>query len=234
MRSLQKSTWLLTKNSTVNGTVNGAAKGPVKGRVNGRTKSTRPHDACWFVVAVLSACALLVQSPAWAHKSLFTYTQSPQSRVFADLQVGTQLVSFSELDFTPLVTSVGAGVWVFDNIGIDFFYDTGISDDDSGNFSTEIDEATGFGLRFQTPPKRGFSGYVNVGYVDYQVSLTINDALGSRRVSEGFAGGRIAIGLSQRLRHFDFLSVTGEYRNYFSDDDLQADSVVFGLRVNFQ
>ena len=177
---------------------------------------------------------MLMQTPALAHKSPFNSTQSPQSRIFVDFQWGTQLVSFSSLDFNPIVASVGAGVWIFDNIGIDVFYDTGISDDYSENFLVEIEEAAGFGLRFQTPPKRGFSGYVNVGFVDYQVLLTVNDSLGTRRVSEGFSGGRIAIGLSQQLRHFDFLSVTGEYRNYFSDEDLQADSVVVGLRLNFK
>ena len=148
--------------------------------------------------------------------------------------MGAQLVGFFEEDFTPSVVSVGGGIWIFDNIGIDVFFDTGISDDNSGNFSAEIEEAAGFGLRFQTPPKRGFSGYVNVGFVDYQILLTDNDENPDRLISQGFTGGRIAIGLSQQLKYFDYLSVTGEYRNYFSDDDLQADSLVFGLRVNFQ
>ena len=218
MHSLQKSTGLPIKSATK----------------SDRTKSTRSHHASWFIVAVFCAGALLVQSPALAHKSIFTYSQSPQSRVFVDFQVGAQLVGVFEEDFTPSVVSVGGGIWIFDNIGIDVFFDTGISDDNSGNFSAEIEEAAGFGLRFQTPPKRGFSGYVNVGFVDYQILLTDNDENPNRLISQGFTGGRIAIGLSQQLKYFDYLSVTGEYRNYFSDDDLQADSLVFGLRVNFQ
>ena len=89
-------------------------------------------------------------------------------------------------------------------------------------------------MRFQSPPRNGFSVYLMAGFVDYQVVQEVNDERGRARVSEGFTGFRLGFGLAQRLPVFENVLVTGEYRNYFSEDELQVDSLTVGLRVNIQ
>ena len=169
-----------------------------------------------------------------AGKPLFQYSGSPLSRLFVDLQVGVQAVSHSDVDFNPTVTSIGAGLWLFENIGIDIFLDAAASDDREQAFTLEIDQASGFGLRLQSPPRRGLSLHLNLGYVTYRIVQLEQDARGTREVVENFAGARLGIGIAQRLRAFNNVLVTGEYRNYLSDDELQADTLAIGLRVNFQ
>ncbi len=194
---------------------------------------SRRISTLWLVFAL--TLTLPIASVATASdRPLFDYSGSPLSRLFVDLQLGVQAVSHSDVDFNPTITSVGVGFWLFDNIGIDFFLDATASDDTEEAFTLEIDQASGFGLRLQSPPRRGLSLHVNLGYVTYRIVQLEQDARGSREVVENFAGARLGIGVAQRLRAFENILITGEYRNYLSDDELQADTLAVGLRVNFK
>ena len=92
-----------------------------------------------------------------AGKPLFQYSGSPLSRLFVDLQVGVQAVSYSDVDFNPTVTSIGAGLWLFENIGIDIFLDAAASDDREQVFTLEIDQASGC-LLYTSPSPRDQRG----------------------------------------------------------------------------
>lgn len=194
--------------------------------------STRKRVAWLLIAGVL--LFPFARSVDAADRPLLSYSGSPLSRVFVDFQWGIQAVSHSDLDFNPTIASIGAGLWLFDNIGVDVFLDSNISDDRSDAFTVDIDEASGVGFRFQSPARRGLSLHVNLGYVTYRVVQLRQDERGSRTVSETFAGARLGVGVAQRLRSFKNILITGEYRNYLSDDDLQADTLAIGLRVNFK
>ena len=106
-----------------------------------------PLRRAFSVLAILVLLFPVAPVATAAGKPLFQYSGSPLSRLFVDLQVGVQAVSYSDVDFNPTVTSIGAGLWLFENIGIDIFLDSAASDDREQAFTLEIDEASGFGLR---------------------------------------------------------------------------------------
>jgi len=190
----------------------------------------------WLARLVFTCVALLLSSTLSAanDRPIFVFSKSPAARVYADLQLGLNAISHSDLDFFPKVVSGGLGVWLFDNIGVEVHFDGGISSDRDGAFTIELEEAAGLSLRFQSPPVRGLAAFINIGYVDFQLVQVESDSRGTRRVSEGFSGARISLGVVQRLPRFDFLHVTGEYRTYLSDSDLQVDTLAIGLRINLK
>lgn len=180
----------------------------------------------------------LVQKPGFAEtrvkQDLLSYSGSPISRLYAEGQWGVHAVRHSDLDFFPLLGSGTLGLWLFNNIGVEVFGDIGLGSFEDGPFSLEVEEAGGIAMRFQSPPRNGFSLYFTAGYVDFQVTQTVTDERGIGRVSEGFAGLRLGVGLAQRLPVFENVLVIGEYRNYFSEDELQVDTLTLGLRVNIR
>ena len=185
----------------------------------------------------VTACVILLLSSTLAvakDRPIFVFSQSPEARVYADLQFGINAIGHSDLDFFPKVISGGVGVWLFDNIGVEVHFDGGISSDSDGAFTVELEDASGIALRFQSPPIRGLAAFINVGYVDFQLEQVESDSRGTRRVSEGFSGARVSLGVVQRLPIYDFLHVTGEYRAYLSDSDLQVDTLAIGLRINLK
>lgn len=191
-----------------------------------------------MLLVVLLVLGLAPQKSVFAETrvkpDLFSYSGTPVSRIYADVQWGVHAVRHSDLDFFPLLTSGTLGLWIFNNIGIEVFGDAGQGSFEDGPFELEIEEAGGFAVRFQSPPRNGFSLYFTAGYVDFQVTQTVADERGVGRISEGFAGLRLGVGLAQRLPVFENVLVTGEYRNYFSEDELQVDTLALGLRVNIQ
>lgn len=192
-------------------------------------KTAFPALALLVLISTVSGASFAQQVK---HKSLWQYSGTPVSRVYADVQWGVQAVRHSDLNFFPYFVTGTLGFWVFDNLGIETFGDLALQSDKNGVFELEIEEAGGIGLRFQSPPKRGFSLYLLAGYVDFQVTQVSRNVRGRHRVSEGFGGVRMGIGLAQRLRSFDSVLITGEYRNYYSEDEIQLDAVSIGLRVN--
>ena len=198
-------------------------------RVSGQPSRCLARLAIACVVLLLSSTVAAAKD-----RPIFVYTQSPASRVYADLQFGLNAISLSGLDFFPKVISGGVGVWLFDNIGVEIHFDGGIATDSDGAFTAELEEAVGLSLRFQSPPVRGLAAYINVGVIDFQLVQVESDSRGTRRVSEGFGGARISLGVVQRLPIYDFLHVTGEYRTYLSDSDLQVDTLAIGLRINLK
>lgn len=197
-----------------------------------------PCKACVLAVLLVLQSSLL--APGLSHaqtrsdNGLFHYSGSALSRVYADAQWGVQAVRHSDLDFYPLFSSGSLGLWLFDNIGVEVFGDAGLGSFEDDEFSVEVEEAGGVAMRFQSPPRNGFSLYLTAGYVDYQVAQVVDDERGRARVSQGFAGLRLSLGIAQRLPVFDSVLLTGEYRNYYSEDELQLDSLALGLRINIQ
>jgi len=198
-----------------------------------RVSARKQASACLLVLGLI--CIGLPDNaearPGQNH-SLWQYSGSPMSRVYADVQWGVQAIGHSDLNFYPAYTSGGIGLWLFDNIGIETFGDLGLEAYQSGPFTVEIEEAGGVGLRFQSPPKRGLSAYLVAGYVDFQLTQVESDSRGTRRVSQGFGGVRFSVGLAQRLRSFDSVLLTAEYRNYYSQSEIQVDLLSVGFRVN--
>lgn len=170
----------------------------------------------------------------------FQYTGSFASRLYADLQIGVHGVRHSELDFYPGVANASVGFWIVDNIGVDIFADTSTIGDDIGVFELEVAHATGVALRFQSPHLASrLHAYMVLGYVDLQVEQKEErlDASGQRvgrTVRQSFSGVRISLGFARRLSVLKDVLVTGEYRNYYTEDEIQIDGLSLGLRVNLR
>lgn len=169
----------------------------------------------------LIACVLLITSAG-------ALADGP---VYGELQVGMAGVRHSDLDFYPSFASGSLGAFVIPNIGVELFGDASIASAEDGNFDMDIEQAYGVALRFQSPPKRGLSGFVTVGAVNYTLNQQL-DIEGSNAISEEFTGARFSIGITQRLTRLPGLLLTAEYRHYNADGPLRVDAFMIGWRIN--
>ena len=172
----------------------------------------------------LIACVLVLFSP-------FAIADG---RFYGEVHLAAGGVQHSGVDFYPVFGSVSAGLYLFPNIGVEVFADTGLSSDKSDGFDMDIEQAYGIAARLQSPAIGGLQGYVVLGYVNYtlnQDSLPTASLAGSS-VNEDFTGARISVGLMQRLKRYSNLLVSAEFRHYNADEPLRVDALVLGLRVN--
>ena len=152
-------------------------------------------------------------------------------RVYAEVQVGAGNVDVSGLRFYPPIGGVAVGAYVRDGIGVELHADGGIDVDDDGGFELGLDGATGLGVRFESPPTRGTSGYITLGYSAWTLSQEPAGP-GTGEVDEDFTGARASIGLVKRLERVPALSLSAEYRAWYVDDGLSVTSLLLGLRLS--
>lgn len=151
-------------------------------------------------------------------------------RLYGEARVGAGGVRHSELDFYPRYGSFSAGVFLFKGIGIEAFVDTPISAGESEVFKLEVTQAAGAAVRFQSPAQRGLQAYILLGYVDFTLKQQEDGLVGRRVVKQSFGGGRVSVGLQQRLKMINGLIFGVEYRNYYADSGITVDGISFGLR----
>lgn len=176
------------------------------------------------LVAVLGSTQVYAQAqatPAYA-------------RLYADVQVSLGGARHSDLNFYPGFVSVSGGAWVRRGVGIEVFADQGTFADREGDYEFEITDASGVAGRFQSPSRRGFFAYVLLGLVNVRLEQDERINSQGRTVIQNYQGGRISVGIGQQLSFAKNLIVTGEYRNYFVDKDLQLDALSLGLRLSFR
>lgn len=167
---------------------------------------------------LLAVCLMLGTVPAQA-----------EGRLYGELHLGAGGVRYADLDAYPTFGSLTLGAFVLPGIGLELFADQGIDNDEQNSFDIGLEQAYGVAARFQSPSSGGTSGYIVLGYVDFTVEQGRSDL---QTISESFTGARISIGLMQRLRTWPALQVSAEYRNYYVDEPVRVDGLVFGLRLN--
>lgn len=155
---------------------------------------------------------------------------------YGEVQLGASGVQNSELDFYPIFGSVSIGAFLTKGIGIEAFYDSNIASDRDGGFDLEIEEAYGLAARFQSQPRRGTSGFVVLGVVNYTVdqSSVGTASLGATEINETFTGARVSLGLVRQFDSQPHIKMTVEYRHYNADEPIRMDALLLGLRVNLQ
>jgi len=172
----------------------------------------------------LIACAFFVFSP-------FAAAQGP---VYAELQIGAAGVQHSNLDFYPRLASISAGAYVKQGIAIELFADGALSADRKNGFDLEVVDAFGIALRLESPPVRRVQGFFTLGAVTYSIKQSASPTpVSSGSLIDGdFNGVRVSLGLVERLKRWDNVLVSIEYRHYNADDPLRVDALLLGLRVN--
>ena len=172
----------------------------------------------------LIACVLAVTSS-------FALAEGP---LYGEVHLAAGGVQHPNLDFYPIFGSVTVGAFVMPGIGLEVFADTNLKSDERSGFDLEVEHAYGIAARFQSPPVNGVQGYITLGWVNFAVEQRSSGtpSLAASSVSEDFTGGRVSIGLMQRLKRFRNLLVSMEYRHYNADDPLRVDALLLGLRVN--
>lgn len=151
-------------------------------------------------------------------------------QLYAEARLGAGGVRHSNLDFYPGYTSFSAGLFVFDNIGIEAFVDAPTTDFKRGDFTLDVTEAAGVAVRLQSPAQRGLQAYVLLGYVDFTLEQEQSGNADRRSLKENFNGIRAGIGVNQRLEWLHGLIFGAEYRNYYTDSGITVDGVSIGLR----
>ncbi len=155
--------------------------------------------------------------------------------IYGELQLAGGAVRHSDIDFYPTFGSATIGGYVLPNIGIELFADMGFGSDSSRGLNMDIEGAYGIAARFQSArATRGIRGYIVLGAVSYTLDQDIraSGSSAARSVEEDFVGFRGSVGLMQRLKRFNNLQFTAEYRHYNADEPLRVDALVLGLRVN--
>lgn len=158
------------------------------------------------------------------------------ARLYGDINFALGGARHSDLDFYPGFVSLAGGAWIRRGFGVDVFVDEGLFSDEKNGFDFEITSASGLAARFQSPSNNGFFAYVVAGVVYLRIVQKEEErgALGARSVVQNYQGGRISVGIGQQLSFAKNLIVTGEYRNYFVDKDLQIDALSLGVRLSFR
>ena len=172
--------------------------------------------------------ALIATSVAQAASTPF------YARLYGDINVALSGARHSELDFYPGFVSLSGGAWIRRGVGVDVFVDEGLFSDEKDGFEFEITSASGVAARFQSPPRKGFFAYVVAGVVSLRIVQDEETDLGQRSVVQNYQGGRISVGIGQQLSFARNLIITGEYRNYFVDTELQIDALSLGVRLSFR
>jgi len=155
-------------------------------------------------------------------------------RLYGEAHLGAGGVRHSDMDFYPSFGSFSAGLFVFENIGVEVFADKTLSPGKRDVFELELSQAAGAAVRFQSPPTRGLQAYVLLGYVDFTVEQQERTANSRRTVVQSFGGVRASVGVQQRLEAINGLLFGVEYRNYHSDAGITVDGLSAGLRIEFQ
>ncbi len=152
-------------------------------------------------------------------------------KLYGEARLGAGGVRHSDLDFYPQFGSFSAGVFVFENIGIEGFIDTSIASFEKDGFDLEVAESSGAALRLQSPSQLGgLAAYVLLGYVNFNVHQTASGIFDARTVKTSFNGVRVGIGVHQRLKSVNGLIFGVEYRNDFADSGVTVDGLSIGLR----
>ena len=158
-------------------------------------------------------------------------TAQADLKFYGEARLGAGGVRHSDLDFYPTFGSFSAGVFIFENIGVEAFVDAPLAADTSGDFEVDIVEAAGAAIRFQSPPRNGVNAYMLLGFVNFELE---QEEDGAGTLEEDFSGARVSIGLNQRLKRFPGVLFGAEYRNYFSDSGITVDGISLGLRFELQ
>ena len=173
----------------------------------------------------LIACALFVTSPFAA------YAQGP---IYAELQLGAAGIEHADRDFYPPLASISAGFYLRPGIGLEIFADAGLGPDEKNGVELEIDRAYGIALRLESAPIRRVQGYFTLGAVSYSINqqASATDTTANSQIDGDFNGVRISVGLVERLKHWDNVLISAEYRHYNADDPLSVDALLLGIRIN--
>lgn len=151
-------------------------------------------------------------------------------RPYGQAHLGAGGVRHSDLDFYPSFGSLSAGVFLFNNIGIEAFTDTPFSEGKRDVFELDVSKASGFAARFQSTASRGLQAYVLLGYVEYTLEQEERRDGANRKVVQDFEGIRVSVGIQQRLKVINGLIFGVEYRNYYADSGITVDGLSAGLR----
>lgn len=159
---------------------------------------------------------------------------SADGPVYGELMLGVGGVTNTDLEFYPALGSVSVGAYVYENIGVELFADSGLRSGEDADFTLDVDQAYGVALRLQSPPVDGVQGFIVLGAVSYTLEQQLSSGVAGSAagVSDEFVGVRASIGLMQRLVRFPALQLTAEYRHYNADEPIRLDAVLLGLRFN--
>ena len=173
----------------------------------------------------------------WLLALLLTFSSlsaAAESQFYGEFQLGVHGVQHSELDFYPGFASGSVGVYVRPRIGVELFYDRGISKAREDDFEIDVTEASGIAARFESRDQRGLQAYILLGYVTYSINQYENLVSSRRLAKENFSGARISVGLAKTLQRYRQVQLVFEYRNYDVDAPLIVDGFGLGIRVKLQ
>ena len=191
-----------------------------------RHRARRAASHARGALALAAGLALASAAPGAAAAGPYA-----SGRAYLEVQAGGGNVRVSDLQFYPVIGGVTVGVYVRPGIGVELSADGGIDADEDGGFELGLDGAAAASLRFESSPTRSTSGYVTLGYVAYTLSQE-REAGGGAEIDEDFGGLRASVGVVQRLKRAPALSVSGEFRTWYTEDGLHLTALLLGLRLS--
>lgn len=173
---------------------------------------------------VVLACVCTVVTPVQA---------DVEFRPYAEGFIAGSGIAVANLDYYPVYASLTAGFFFKKGFGLELHLDGEILPGQDDGYELAYEHGGGVGLRFESPPRSGLSGYAVLGYTTFSLRQERdNPTVVGDELNADFGGPRISLGLVQRLKRLPYLSVSAEFRKYYVEDGLDIDSVVVGLRVS--
>lgn len=140
-------------------------------------------------------------------------------------------VEITDIDFNPAIARISVGGWLKEGVGMEISHAVSASDDSVQGLDIDVSQLTTLVLRLQSPEELGIKAYMLLGYSAFTLDGTRGNA--GFPGEEDFSGPMAALGFLFPLRAAAPLSISLEYSQHFSDDDLDLNMLAAGIRYGY-
>ncbi len=152
-------------------------------------------------------------------------------RLYGEIHGGFNVIQLSDLRFLPIQASVSFGGYFYKTLGVDVNLGGSLNEDRDEDIKLQLENQITLSVRFDSPPTRGVSAFVLIGWAQFDLSQSGDSSIGTTQtVSETFRGAAVSIGVRQQIGSGPF-SVVGSYRFFDVDEPLDFDTYTLGVRV---
>lgn len=150
---------------------------------------------------------------------------------YAGLDVMYGRVGISGEKFHLPLMRARAGVWLWENIGIEGMAGVALDNDTQSDLDMDIPSLGAVYARFQSPEQMGIKAYILLGAA--AVEMDGNLAASGFPGRETFSGGMASLGLRAPIKRLPNAAWSLEYSNYFVDEDIDVFGWSIGIYYDF-
>lgn len=141
--------------------------------------------------------------------------------LYASAHLERQSISLSSEKFEPLAASAVLGAWIYEGIGVELEFGTGLQDDDVATLALETGSHVAAGIRFESRPVGGVAAYAlfSTSNVSVDSRFTSGNTANDERT---FSGVRAVFGLTFMVRPRLVVDTAFFHQAYDNDFDING------------